>query len=232
MKKIAIFISIILASLLNLKSQDTKNQPKIEVFGNDHFSIVNQNETYFIDAEKEAWETLTIKVNNPEIYKEIPLDLIINSYGINNFSIGILQNSEVENKEIILKEGLLKQGNEHITLNLHNYSKNENDELLLILTIQKGEKWKGNFSIKASNYMNFNKDNKMIIYPNPCIDQFSVLCNNDKGNMQIINEQGIIEYSSSIETKDVINCKLKSGNYIVILTSENNTYKGKLNVSK
>ncbi len=232
MKKIAFLLILMLVTLLNLKSQDTKDQPIIEVFGNDHFAITNQNETYFIDAEKEAWETITIKVNNPEIYKEIPLCLIINSFGILNFSIGVFQKSDSRNKEILISEGQLRYDNKLIKLDLRNYTKNEKEELLLILHIQKGEKWKGKLSIKATDNLNIKNDNKLIIYPNPCIDQFSVSCNYDKGNIQIINEQGIIEYSNTIETKNAINCNLKSGNYIVILTSENDTYRGKLNVLK
>lgn len=218
---------------VNSQSIDSKNASDlIEVFGNDHFKIIKYENIFQIEVNKEKWETITIKVNHPEYYKNVPFVLIFDNPIVVNYSINVLQKKISVSEEVEISKGILSHGTSIINLDLAKYANDEDGELLLILYIEKGEKWKGSFSLKAS-YINSNlSENILSIYPNPSIDCFTISCNETNGIIKIYNELGCEVQTSDYNKNKLIKHNLVAGDYTVVLKTEKAEYKSKLTVIK
>lgn len=236
MKKKLLFIHVLylffISNVIFSQSISVNKSDIIQIYGNDHFKITEQDNYFNIQTNKEPWETITIKVNNPHHYKEYPLNLLIDNNSITNYSISILAKNTSQNNEIALINKTLYQGSTLITLDLSKHIPIENQELLLILHVEKGKNWKGTFSIKAFNYLNIENEDKLISFPNPCKDHFSIICNENSGKLSICNEMGLVLFFDQVSTNNLLNYNLASGNYTIIFETKNKKYKSKITVIK
>lgn len=74
---------------------------------------------------------------------------------------------------------------------------------------------------------NFNAD-KIVVYPNPIQDHFTILGLNNKGTVEIFNTLGEKVFQSEIENQNQIYVTLQSGIYIAKITSDTNTFTKKI----
>jgi hypothetical protein len=231
MKKLVLLFSILYSiSIGNTSSAQTNNNQAFEIFANDHFNIFKETETYFMKVSKDEWETICLKLNNYDKYKTEKLSFQI---GINeNINLSVTSHSQNNNSEVTIYETYLKAGTNIIEFDLSKFDLDFNNEILLYFHINKGEKWNGDFSINLyTNKLN-QKSNKLSIFPNPCREEFKIECEENKGNIQIINSTGTIVKNMNFDINNTIKHNLASGTYTVIYTANNHYYSGIINIIK
>ena len=85
-----------------------------------------------------------------------------------------------------------------------------------------GQPW---FSTLSNS--NFNID-KVVIYPNPVQDHFSIIGLNQKGTVEIFNTLGEKVFQSEIDNQNQILVNLQAGIYLAKINSDNNIFTKKL----
>ncbi len=231
MRKQIHFIFILLSiSLVNLSKAQTNVNQAFEIFANDHFIINNDNGNYFINTNKDKWETICLKLNNSYKFKNEEITFQIGNS--ENINLSIISHSKIDNSEVTVYENYLQAGLSYLKLNLSNFDLDFNKEILLYIYIQKGEKWKGGFSIKLANNNIQPTMNKLNIYPNPCRDEFTVSCEEKNGKISLINSSGAIVNNVDYDKNTKIKHNLPSGNYTIVYTTENKKHTGNINIIK
>lgn len=231
MKKIILLILLMFSISIenHSQSQSIINQ-SFEIFANDHFQVLNDNSTYFISTDKDEWETFCLKLNNPEYFKNkrIYFQITISD----NINLKITTNSNSENSDISIYESNLNFGLNYLEIDLSKYYIDSDNDILLYFHIQNGEKWKGSLSLKPLyNSLQTNK-NKLNVFPNPCNEEFMINCEEQKGNLLIINSNGNVVENLNIDLNNSIRPNLPSGNYVLLFTTENKQYSTNINIIK
>lgn len=231
MKKIILLILLLFSISIenHSQSQNTINQ-SFEIFANDHFQVLNDNSTYFISTDKDEWETFCLKLNNPEFFKNKKLCFQITVS--DNINLKITTNSNSENSDISIYESNLNFGLNYIEIDLNKYDINSDNDILLYFHIQNGEKWKGSLSLKPLNNSFQSNLNKLSVFPNPCKEEFRINCEEQKGNLLILNSNGKVVENINIDINNLIRPNLPSGNYYLLFTTENKEYSTNINIIK
>lgn len=226
MKKIILLILLMFSISIenHSQSQNTINQ-SFEIFANDHFQVLNDNSTYFISTDKDEWETFCLKLNNTEYFKnkKIYFQIIVSD----NINLKIATNSDISIYESNLNFGL-----NYIEIDLSKYNLDSDKDILLYFHLQNGEKWKGSLSLKPLYNSLQTNINKLNVFPNPCNEEFMINCEEQKGNLLIINSNGNVVENINIDLNNSIRPNLPSGNYVLLFSTENKQYSTNINIIK